>query len=153
MADDDHLYNSGIKTLPIIARSLETGYWIEVHPDYAAQQNLQEGQPVRISSHHGTVIAQVSLNQHVAPEFPFLDFVPGEANRLTDALEVDRFTNQSLIKRTPIRLEPLSWQEAVLWHEPDKATFCAVIDIIFEHYRAVYPTDEGGTHRNAAGVE
>jgi len=135
-------YNSGIKTLPITARSTDRTYWIEIHPDYAARMNLSQGDPVRITSYHGTVIGRVSLNDHVPREFPFLDFVPGEANRLTDYLDSDRFTKQSLIKRTPIRLELLSPAEATLLAAPDQATFDAAVATLFAHFRATYPTDE-----------
>ncbi|HRW07848.1 MAG TPA: molybdopterin dinucleotide binding domain-containing protein, partial [Caldilineaceae bacterium] len=135
-------YNSGIKTLPITAPETDRRYWIEMHPDYAQQRGLGQGDPVRITSHHGTVIANVSLNDHVPHEFPFLDFVPGEANRLTDYLDADRFTNQSLIKRTPIRVELLTPQEKALWVAPDRATLCRVVALLAEHYRSVYSTAE-----------
>ncbi|MEZ4866013.1 MAG: molybdopterin-dependent oxidoreductase [Caldilineaceae bacterium] len=135
-------YNSGIKTLPITAPETDRRYWLEMHPAYARQRGLQQGDPVRITSHHGTVIANVSLNDHVPHEFPFLDFVPGEANRLTDYLDADRFTNQSLIKRTPIRVELLTPQEVALWTAPDRAMLCQVVSTLAEHYRSVYPTAE-----------
>ncbi|MGB7414053.1 MAG: molybdopterin-dependent oxidoreductase, partial [Thermosynechococcaceae cyanobacterium] len=135
-------YNSGIKTLPIGAKKTDSTYWIELHPDYAAQQGLKAGDPVRVTSHHGTIIGCVSLNEHVTAEFPFLDFAPGEANRLTDYLDSDRFTNQSLIKRTPIRLEPLSLTEACLWKQPHLESFESVVAILFEQFRNSYPTDD-----------
>lgn len=134
-------YNSGIKTLPIGAKKTETTYWIELHPDYAAQQGLNQGDPVRISSSHGAIVGCVSLNPHVPPEFPFLDFVPGEANRLTDYLDSDRFTNQSLIKRTPIRIESLSLAEACLWKQPHLFSFNTVVARLYERFRHYYPTD------------
>ncbi|MCB0124533.1 MAG: hypothetical protein KDE58_19900, partial [Caldilineaceae bacterium] len=145
-------YNSGIKTLPITAPETDRRYWLEMHPAYAAQRGLHQGDPVRITSHHGTVIANVSLNDHVPHEFPFLDFVPGEANRLTDYLDADRFTNQSLIKRTPIRVELLTPQERALWMAPDRETLCQVVALLAEHYRGVYPTAEEET-RFARGEE
>ena len=135
-------YNSGIKTRPITPNSTDRTYWVEIHPDYAAERKLNEGDAVRITSHHGTMIGRVSLNKHVPREFPFLDFVPGEANRLTDYLDADCFTNQSLIKRTPIRIERLSSVEAMLWERPDPETFQTVVKSLFDHFRAVYPTDE-----------
>ncbi len=134
-------YNSGIKTLPITPKTTDQTYWVEIHPDYAAQRGLADGEPVRITSHHGTVIGCVSLNEHVPREFPFLDFVPGEANRLTDYLDADRFTNQSLIKRTPIRLEQLSPLEATLWAQPDTSAFLEAVTALYDHFRTIYPTD------------
>lgn len=135
-------YNSGIKTLPIGSKSSDRTYWIELHPEYAKKHNLQEGDPVRITSYHGAIVGRVSLNPHVPVEFPFLDFVPGEANRLTDYLDSDRFTNQSLIKRTPVRIESLSLIEAYLWKQPDSDSFERVVKILFERFRQCYPTDE-----------
>ncbi|MCB0182956.1 MAG: hypothetical protein KDE31_01760, partial [Caldilineaceae bacterium] len=104
--------------------------------------------------HHGTVIANVSLNDHVPHEFPFLDFVPGEANRLTDYLDADRFTNQSLIKRTPIRVELLTPQEQALWMAPDREMLNQVVALLAEHYRRVYPTaeEEADFARGEAGA-
>jgi Fe-S cluster biogenesis protein NfuA len=134
-------YNSGIKTLPIGSKPSDSTYWIELHPDYAAKHDLQAGDPVRISSYHGVIVGRVSLNPHVPVEFPFLDFVPGEANRLTDYLDSDRFTNQSLIKRTPIRIESLSLIEACLWKQPDSDSFDRAVSILFDHFRYCYPTD------------
>lgn len=135
-------YNSGIKTLPITPKRDDQTYWVEIHPDYAAQRELAQGDPVRVTSHHGTMIGCVSLNVHVPREFPFLDFVPGEANRLTDYLDADQFTNQSLIKRTPIRIELLSPLEKVLWKTPDAAAFLDAVAVLHDHFRLVYATDE-----------
>ena len=135
-------YNSGIKTLPIGAKSPEQDYWIELHPDYAQQHGLKQGDPVRITSYHGAIIGRVSLNNHVPVEFPFLDFVPGEANRLTDYLDSDRFTNQSLIKRTPIRIESLSIEELDLWQQPHAESFDRVVTILFDRFRNCYLSDE-----------
>ncbi|MGK7924015.1 MAG: molybdopterin oxidoreductase family protein, partial [Spirulina sp.] len=134
-------YNSGIKTLPIGTKTIDDTYWLELHPDYAARRNLQPGDPVRITSYHGTIVGRVSLNDRVPPEFPFLDFVPGEANRLTDYLDADRFTNQSLIKRTPIRVERLSPQEATLWQTPDLEVLGAIVGSLYQHYLRTYPTE------------
>ncbi len=135
-------YNSGIKTLSIGAKSSDRTYWIELHPDYAKQHDLKQGDPVRMTSYHGAIIGRVSLNDHVPVEFPFLDFVGREANRLTDYLDSDRFTNQSLIKRTPVRIESLSLVEACLWKQPDADSFDRVVKILFEQFRHCYPTDE-----------
>ncbi len=135
-------YNSGIKTLPIGSKSTDATYWIELHPDYAAQHGLQQGDPVRMTSYHGAIVGCVSLNPHVPVEFPFLDFVPGEANRLTDYLDSDRFTNQSLIKRTPVRIEALSLAEFQLWQQPHRESFDEAVTVLFEQFQQCYPTEE-----------
>jgi anaerobic selenocysteine-containing dehydrogenase/Fe-S cluster biogenesis protein NfuA len=139
-------YNSGIKTLPIGSKSSDCTYWIELHPDYAEKHNLQAGDPVRITSDHSAIVGRVSLNTHVPAAFPFLDFVPGEVNRLTNYLESDRFTHQSLVKRTPIRLEALSSVEACLWQQPDADCFDRVVAMLFNRFRRCYPTDTAADH-------
>ncbi|MEO1389010.1 MAG: molybdopterin-dependent oxidoreductase [Cyanobacteria bacterium J06634_6] len=133
-------YNSGIKTRSIGAKETDPTYWIELNPQYAAKHALAAGDPVRITSYHGTLIGRVSLNEHVPAEFPFLDFVPGEANRLTDYLDADQFTHQSLIKRTPVRVERLSLAEATLWKAPHLETFLQVVETIAQQYQQTYPT-------------
>lgn len=134
-------YNSGIKT-KVLTGEEATGYWIEVNPDYARDRNFNDGQAVRITSHHGTIIGRISLNKNVPKEFPFLDFVPGEANRLTNYIEADKFTNQSLIKRTPIRMEALTENEQRLWDNPDMLAFSKAIAVINKHCKKIYPTEE-----------
>ncbi|NEV64591.1 molybdopterin oxidoreductase family protein, partial [Thiorhodococcus minor] len=100
-------YNSGIKTLPLTGVE-EATYWLEINPVQAERLGLAEGERVRIASLHGMVFVQLSFNAHVPRAYPFLDFVPGQINRLTDYLDQDSFTNQSMIKRTPIRIERMS---------------------------------------------
>jgi Fe-S cluster biogenesis protein NfuA len=142
-------YNSGIKTMAIAGRHDES-YAIQIHPTYAERECLSDGDAVRMTSQHGMVVGTVSLNENAPPEFPFLDFVAGETNRLTDYLDSDRFTHQSLIKRTPVRLEKLSPWEAVLWHRPDAVALSACVDLLHAHYRSVYP-DEEAMERAARG--
>ncbi|MFT3928529.1 MAG: molybdopterin-dependent oxidoreductase [Myxococcales bacterium] len=142
-------YNSGIKSMAIAGRHDES-YAIQIHPSYAAREGLAEGDAVRMSSQHGVVIGTVSLNENAPVEFPFLDFVAGETNRLTDYLDSDRFTNQSLIKRTPVRLEKLGKLEAALWQEPERAALLQSVERLYAHYRAVYP-DEQAMERAARG--
>lgn len=137
-------YNSGVKTLPINGRDKDD-YYVEVHPNYAATLGLAAGDPVRITSYHGTVVSRISLNKNVPEAFPFVDFVPGEVNRLTDYVDQDAFTNQSLIKRTPVRMEPLSATEAELWNRPHAVTLKAVTQTLYDRLRTVYPTEEDQT--------
>lgn len=134
-------YNSGIKTKPITKKE-DRNYWIEVNPMYAAKKGFHEGEAVRVTSYHGTIIGKVSFNKHVPTEFPFLDFVPGEANRLTNYWESDKFTNQSLIKRTPIRIEALSEAEKSTWEAPNHLAFAEAIQVIHQHCKQAYPDEE-----------
>lgn len=135
-------YNSGIKTLPITGRPSDD-YFVELHPDVVAEKGLSEGQPVRLVSGHGAVIARVAKNDRVPMGAATIDFVPGEINRLTDYLDADRFTNQSLIKRTPVELRALRPMEDALWHAPDRSVLLDVIDALFQDFRRTYPDDAG----------
>lgn len=131
-------YNSGIKTLPVTGED-DSKYWIEIHPEYASQLQLEEGDLVRIASYYGVVFCHVSVNDNVPKEYPFLDFVPGEVNRLTNYLDNDQYSNQSLIKRTPIRLEQTSQSERVMWDKPDSLVIVQVLSSLRGHLRQVYP--------------
>ena len=134
-------YNSGIKTLPIYGRDPDT-HFVEVHPVEADALGLVEGAPARLQSEHGAVIAQVAYNDNVAGGTAFIDFVPGEVNRLTDYVEADRFTHQSLIKRTPIQLQALRPLEAALWAAPRPAAFGRAVAAVYADWRAAFPNDE-----------
>lgn len=131
-------YNSGIKTMPVTGMD-DSKYWIEVHPEYASQLQLHEGDLVRISSYHGVVFCHISINDNVPKEYPFLDFVPGEVNRLTNYLDNDQYSNQSLIKRTPIRLEKTSNAEKTVWDKPDATVIAEVLASLRQHLNQVYP--------------
>jgi anaerobic selenocysteine-containing dehydrogenase/Fe-S cluster biogenesis protein NfuA len=133
-------YNSGIKTLPITGRA-QSGYDIEIHPREAARHSFSDGQVVRLTSQHGAVVGKVSYNDRIPCGAAFIDFVPGEINRLTDYLDADRFTKQSLIKRTPVRIQGLTGAEAILWDRPDVTALCAVIMRLYADFRATYATD------------
>lgn len=133
-------YNSGVKTRPI-TKPERDDYWLELHPADAEAAGLEPGGTVRMTSHHGSVIGRVHLNDRVPRGFPFVDFVPGQINRLTDYVEVDQFTNQSLIKRTPVRLAPLNAGEAALWAAPDPVALDAALQVLDARYHATYPTE------------
>jgi Fe-S cluster biogenesis protein NfuA len=133
-------YNSGVKTLPITGRS-KNSYDIELHPREAERLGLRDGQAARLTSHHGAVVGRVSYNDRIPTGAAFIDFVPGEINRLTDYLDSDRFTKQSLIKRTPVRLQALAGVELILWERPDAASLRDVIARLYANYRETYPTD------------
>ena len=134
-------YNSGIKTLPIYGLDPDDHY-VELHPDEAARLNVSEGEPVRIVAGHGAVIAETALNDRIARGTAFIDFVPGEVNRLTDYVDADAFTQQSLIKRTPVQIAPLRPLEAALWTAPDRDALIAATEIAFADWRTTFPADE-----------
>lgn len=134
-------YNSGVKTLPITGRASED-YNVELHPDVAAGFGVEEGQLIRLTSGHGAAIARVALNDRISTGTAYIDFVPGEINRLTDYVDSDRFTSQSLIKRTPVTVRALSPLEDALWARPDADAFASAVGTLYREYRAAYPTDE-----------
>ena len=133
-------YNSGIKTLPIYGLDPDD-HFVELHPDQAAELGVQEGDAAKIVSDHGAVIAEVACNDRIPRGAAFIDFVPGEVNRLTDYVEADQFTHQSLIKRTPVQIKGLRPWEARLWDSPDSAALIQATDILFADWRAMFPTD------------
>ena len=134
-------YNSGIKTLPIYGLDPDD-HFVELHPDEAAAHGLSDGDPTRVVAGHGAVVAEVALNPRIARGTAFIDFVPGEVNRLTDYVEADSITHQSLIKRTPVHISPLRPLESRLWKWPDAETLMAATNIVFEDWRATFPTLE-----------
>ena len=134
-------YNSGIKTLPIYGLDPDDHH-VEVHPDEVAARGLAEGDPIRLISDHGAIIATIARNDRIARGTAFIDFVPGEVNRLTDYVEADEVTHQSLIKRTPVEVAGLRPMELALWRAPDGAVLREAIEIIFADWRRAFPTDE-----------
>lgn len=134
-------YNSGIKTLPIYGADPEVHH-VELHPTEANDRGLVEDSPVRLLSAHGVVFAQVARNERIALGTAFIDFVPGEVNRLTDYVEADQFTQQSLIKRTPVELRALRPLEAMLWERPDCEALKRAVDIVYADWRTTFPNDE-----------
>jgi anaerobic selenocysteine-containing dehydrogenase/Fe-S cluster biogenesis protein NfuA len=134
-------YNSGIKTLPIYGRDSDVHY-VEVHPEVARERGLSEHEPVRLLSEHGVVVAEIAFNERIAHGTAFIDFVPGEVNRLTDYVEADQFTHQSLIKRTPVELRGLRALETRLWREPSINVLNRCVDIVYTDWRTHYPNDE-----------
>lgn len=134
-------YNSGIKTLPITGQAPDA-YLLDVHPEDAQARSLNAGAPVRLSTAHGTVFAEVALNDRIPRGAAYIDFVPGEINRLTDYVDADRFTNQSFIKRTPVRVSGLRPFEALLFARPELEAFLWATDQLYANYRATYPADE-----------
>ncbi len=134
-------YNSGIKTLPLTGRSTED-YTIELNAKAAQIRGLKPGDPVRIMSGHGAVLATLATNERLPPDAAWVDFVPGEINRLTDYEDADKVTSQSFIKRTVVQLGALRPLEAALWAAPDEAALIGSVDLLFARFRAIYPNDD-----------
>ena len=133
-------YNSGVKTLPIHGRDPDD-YFVEVHPEQARALKLEAGKPARITSAHGGVVANVAFNDRVPAGSVFIDFVPGEVNRLTDYVDADEFTHQSLIKRTPVSIRALAPLEDVLWGQPDATALSNAVSTLYANWRATFQCD------------
>ncbi len=133
-------YNSGIKTLPIYGLDPDDHY-VELHPAQAALLALRDGCAARIVSDHGAVIAEVAYNDRIPLGAAFIDFVPGEVNRLTDYVEADAFTHQSLIKRTPVQIQGLRGLEARLWTTPESDALGQAVGVLFADWRRMFPND------------
>ncbi|HND29578.1 MAG TPA: molybdopterin-dependent oxidoreductase, partial [Myxococcota bacterium] len=134
-------YNSGIKTLPITGAT-KNDYFVEVNPEDATARGLAVGDPVKLVAGHGAVVAETALNDRVPRGVVYLDFVPGEINRLTDYVDADRFTSQSFIKRTPVDVRRLTSLETTLWASPDAAALNLTVERLYARFRAAYPTDD-----------
>ncbi len=137
-------YNSGIKTLPIYGLDPDD-HFVELHADEAAALGLAEGDAARIVSGHGAVFAEVAFNDRIARGTAFIDFVPGEVNRLTDYTDADAITHQSLIKRTPVEIAPLKPLEAAMWTAPDAEALNRAVDIVHADFRATFPGEDDWT--------
>lgn len=144
-------YNSGVKTLPITGQAPDH-YLLDLHPEEVAEQGLHAGQAVRLTTPHGSVLAEVAVNERVPRGCAAVDFVPGEINRLTDYVDADRFTNQSFIKRTPVRLEPLRPLEAALWEAPSAGAFLEATARLHGRFTSCYASD-ADWHRLQRGEE
>lgn len=134
-------YNSGIKTLPVYGTDPDQHY-VEMHPTDIARLRLSENDTVKLFSAHGAVIATVAVNTRIPCGAVFMDFVPGEVNRLTDFVDADQMTHQSLIKRTRVKLEGLSVIEKAIWLRPKVVDLSAITLTLFEYWRRQFPHDQ-----------
>lgn len=82
-------YQSGAQTRRVAA--LKGGAYIELHPDLAERIGVDDGDPVRVTSRRGKLVAPARLSEAIRPDTVFTPFhFPGEqrANSVTsDALD------------------------------------------------------------------
>lgn len=130
-------YNSGIKTLPIYGVD-SRDHFVEMHPETVIMLRAAENEPVRLLSQHGAVIAKISSNDRIPVGTAFIDFVPGEVNRLTNYIEADAFTHQSFIKRTIVQVKMLRRLEADLWEAPSKKALVAAVLCIHQDWQKTF---------------
>jgi formate dehydrogenase major subunit len=83
-------YNTGVQTGPY-ASPVRRGETIDMSPEDAGRLGFREGQPVRVRSRRGSVVAPVHIDQALRPGLTFMTFhFPDEVatNHLTiDAVD------------------------------------------------------------------
>ncbi len=103
-------YQSGAQTRRIAALSKASpqGY-VELHPDLAEQLDVGDGDPVRVTSRRGEMVAPARLSEAIRPDTVFAPFhFPGEqrANSVTsDAL--DPYSRMPQFKVCAVKVEGL----------------------------------------------
>ena len=102
-------YQSGAQTRRVAALdAVEPEAFVEVHPDTARQAGLTEGEPARVSSARGSVLARVRLVADMRTDTVFLPFhFPGDgrANLLTNPA-LDPTSGMPEFKVSAVRIEP-----------------------------------------------
>ena len=101
-------YNPGVQTGPY-ASPVRRGETIDISPEDAARLGFREGQPVRVRSRRGSVVAPVHIDTALRPGLTFMTFhFPDDVatNHLTiDA--VDPKSGTAEFKAAAVRLEAL----------------------------------------------
>jgi predicted molibdopterin-dependent oxidoreductase YjgC len=101
-------YNTGVQTGSYAAPT-RRGETIDLSPEDAARLGLAEGQPVRVRSRRGSVVAPVHIDQALRPGLTFMTFhFPDEVatNMLTND-QVDPLVGTAEFKATAIRIEAI----------------------------------------------
>lgn len=101
-------YNTGVQTGPY-ASPVRRGETIDISPEDAARLGVVEGQPVRVRSRRGSVIAPAHIDRGLRPGLTFMTFhFPDDVatNHLTiDA--VDPKSGTAEFKAAAVQLEPV----------------------------------------------
>jgi len=101
-------YNTGVQTGPY-ASPVRRGETIDISPEDAARLGVREGQPVRVSSRRGSVVAPAHIDEALRPGLTFMTFhFPDDVatNHLTiDA--VDPKSGTAEFKAAAVRLDAL----------------------------------------------
>jgi predicted molibdopterin-dependent oxidoreductase YjgC len=102
-------YNTGVQTGPY-ASPVRRGETIDLSPEDADRLGVHEGQPVRVQSRRGSVVAPAHIDHGLRPGLTFMTFhFPDDVptNHLTiDATDPKSGTAE--FKATAVRLEPVS---------------------------------------------
>lgn len=101
-------YNTGVQT-GAYASPMRRGETIDVSPEDAAGLGIAEGQPVRVTSRRGTVVAPVRIDASLRPGLTFMTFHFPEdiATNLLTNDATDPKVGTAEFKAAAIRIEPV----------------------------------------------
>ena len=99
-------YNTGVQT-GSYASPTRRGETIDVSPEDAQRMGLVEGQPVRVTSRRGAVVAPVHIDQALRPGLTFMTFhFPDDvATNMLTSDATDPLVGTAEFKATAIRIE------------------------------------------------
>jgi predicted molibdopterin-dependent oxidoreductase YjgC len=102
-------YNTGVQT-GSYAFPTRRGETIDVSPEDARRMGLSEGQPVRISSRRGSVVAPVHIDRALRPGLTFMTFhFPDDvATNMLTSDRVDPLVGTAEFKATAVRIEAVT---------------------------------------------
>lgn len=100
-------YNAGTMTRRTPNLLLIPGETLDVHPADASRLGVHDGDPIRVTSRRGSVIAPIRLTDEVAPGQVFLAFhFPEVATNALTSAAVDEITSCPEYKVTAVSLSP-----------------------------------------------
>jgi ferredoxin-nitrate reductase len=108
-------------------RLREPDPFLEIHPDDAAQLDVQEGEPVQVSSRRGTIRIRAKLTEAVAPGTVFLPFhwgdlfAPENAVNYLTISATDPISRQPELKYCAVALERIPAAFSSAWSRPEAA--------------------------------
>jgi assimilatory nitrate reductase catalytic subunit len=112
-------YQSGAQTrrVPELAAAQPEAF-VELHPEAAVRLGVDDGQPVRVSTRRGSIVAPVRLSSAIRPDTVFVPFHfagavagVGLANTLTNPA-LDPVSRMPAFKSCAARVEPVPLAEA-----------------------------------------
>jgi predicted molibdopterin-dependent oxidoreductase YjgC len=101
-------YNTGVQTASY-ASPTRRGETIDVSPEDANRMGIVEGQPVRVTSRRGAVVAPVHIDTSLRPGLTFMTFHFPEdvATNLLTIDATDKKSGTAEFKAAAVRIEPL----------------------------------------------
>jgi formate dehydrogenase major subunit len=82
--------------------------YVEVHPETAAEVDIESGDPVRIESRRGEIVVPAQVTDRVGPDTVFvpIHFAESAVNRLTDEEHLDPAAATPEYKVSAVRISP-----------------------------------------------